>query len=132
MRLNRLIDHRSTILADEIQSEISSMSDGLGNFERLQQLAQLPIITLSKNVRAQDWKSIPTFSSAIPSPLSSSSSLSSLSSLSATTTATTSFYSIQQLLSLQYLLIAYAFISFAYSILLVLMLISYVQLIQLQ
>ncbi|OZC09421.1 hypothetical protein X798_03582 [Onchocerca flexuosa] len=112
--LNRLMDRPPT-LSNGIQSEISLVSDGISNFERLQRLAQLPLLTLSKNVGPQDSKSISTISSAAPSASSSP-----------------SFYAIQQLFSLQYLLIAYAFFSFAYSVLLVLTLISYVQLIQLQ
>ncbi|KAL3985096.1 putative integral membrane protein [Acanthocheilonema viteae] len=114
VRVSRSIERSSTV-TDGLRSEISSLSNGLGNFEQLQRLAQLPFLTLSKNVGTEDWKSTSTFSSPAPSVSSSS-----------------SFYAIQQLLSLQYLLIAYAFFSFAYSILLVLMLISYVQLIQLQ
>ncbi|VDO48687.1 unnamed protein product [Onchocerca flexuosa] len=50
--LNRLMDRPPT-LSNGIQSEISLVSDGISNFERLQRLAQLPLLTLSKNVGPQ-------------------------------------------------------------------------------
>ncbi|MCP9256925.1 hypothetical protein DINM_000161 [Dirofilaria immitis] len=53
--LNRLMNRPST-LSDGIKSEISSISDGTNNFEQLQRLTQLPILTLSKNIGAQSQR----------------------------------------------------------------------------
>ncbi|VDK85935.1 unnamed protein product [Litomosoides sigmodontis] len=49
VRVSRLIDRRPSSPIDEVKLDISAVSDDFGNFQQLQQLAQLPVFTLSKN-----------------------------------------------------------------------------------